>query len=382
MPLGMKRILVITLTSLACSKAAPPVRDAGAERVSSDTAPPANDGSVSLAIDFTVENCPSFDAQALTCTGRAPLTIRFVPLATATVINYSWSFGDTPIFNSETSPTHIYATPGVYSVRLVVKGVGDGPVSTPHDGFIVVESNAIGDPCDTNPQCDAGLFCLCPVGSCSTGPAHGVCAASCQAGVCGDSAVCAGLLTAAPPPGNAAAWQAPICLRECAKDADCSAGLSCRTLPPGQAGSAWIHGCFAAVPSDVGSPCRDDQGNLRNDLCVSGLCADLGANGLCSMNCGSGSCPRGSDCAVLGDGRTLCLRSCTGDFACSQDPLLSCVVPGLGDLGYQLANPGVALSYCAPTPCTMDDSSKKDPCWPTGTCVSGPGGGHCVRRSN
>jgi PKD repeat protein len=380
MRLGMKRILVITIAALACNKASQPVHDAGDERPSPDTATPSNDVPTSLAIDFSVEDCPAFDVQALTCTGRAPLAVRFVPLATSTVTQYFWNFGDATPFDSQLAPSHVYTTPGVYSVQVVASGVG-GVVTKIHVGLIVVQPNTIGDPCDTNPQCDQGLFCLCPASEpCSTGPTHGLCASSCQASPCGNTEVCANLLTATPQAGEASAWQAPICLRECAKDADCAPGLSCRTLPQGAAGSAWIHGCFGSVPADVGEPCRDSKGNLRDDLCASGLCADLGANGLCSASCGVDSCPTGSDCAVLGDGRSLCLRPCTGNFTCTKDPLLTCVVPGHGDLGYQLAspiNPNSLSSYCAPKPCVSNDA-----CLPTGSCISVTGGGHCARRSN
>jgi len=384
MRLGMKRILVITIAALACSKASVPMRDAGVERPSYDTEPPSIDSSVPLSIDFSVENCPAFDAQAFTCTGRAPLTVRFVPLATATVSQYFWDFGDSTPYGGELAPSHVYTTPGVYSVRMLATGVSGDVVSKVHSESIVVQANAVGYPCDTNAQCDQGLFCLCPTSApCATGPTHGLCAASCQAGICDNAEICAGLLTATPPMGNASAWQAPMCLHQCAKDADCAAGLFCRTLPPGPAGSAWLHGCFSNIPADVGEPCRDSEGNLRDDLCASGLCADLGANGVCSASCGVVSCPPGSDCLVFGDGRTLCLRPCT-NFACSQDPLLTCVIPNSGDLGYQLAspsNPNAASSYCAPEPCTLGDP-RGDTCLPTGTCVFANGGGHCVRRSN
>jgi PKD repeat protein len=381
MRLGMKRILVITIAALACSKASPPVRDAGTERPSFDTAAPSIDSQVSLSVDFSIENCPAFDAQVLTCTGRAPLAVRFVPLATTTVIQYFWNFGDGTSFDSELAPSHVYTTPGVYSVQVLASGGGGEVVTKAHDGFIVVQANAIGDPCDATPQCDQGLFCLCPTSApCSTGPTHGLCASSCQLlGICDDKQVCAGLLTATPPAGKASAWQAPMCLRGCTKDADCAVGLGCRTLPPGPAGSAWLHGCFTRVPVDVGEPCRDSAGNLRDDLCASGLCADLGANGLCSATCDVTSCPPGSDCAELGDGRKLCLRPCT-NFDCVQDPLLACVTPNTGDLGYQLASPSspnAASSYCAPKPCAADTE-----CLPTGSCVSATGISHCVRRSN
>lgn len=381
MLLGMKRILVITIAALACSKASPPVRDAGTERPSFDTAAPSIDSQVSLSVDFSIENCPAFDAQALTCTGRAPLAIRFVPLATAMVTQYLWNFGDATPFDSQPAPSHVYTTPGVYSVQAVASGASGDVVIKIHDDFIVVQANATGDPCDTNAQCDQGLFCLCPTSApCATGPTHGMCTSPCQAGICGDAEICAGLLTATPPAGKTSAWQAPICLRECARDADCAPGLRCRTLPPGRAVTAWLHGCFTSVPADIGEPCMDSAGNLRDDLCASGLCADLGANGLCSATCDFASCPPGSDCAVLGDGRRLCLRPCIGGFSCTQDPLLGCVIPDTGDLGYQLASPtspNAASSYCAPKPCAADTE-----CLPTGSCVSVIGISHCVRRSN
>ena len=122
MRLGMKRILVITVAALACSKADLPVHDAGTERSSSDTASPEGDAQVPLVVDFSVENCPAFDAQALTCTGKAPLSLRFVPLATTTVTQYFWDFGD-GTFAGELAPGHVYNTPGVYSVRVVATGV-------------------------------------------------------------------------------------------------------------------------------------------------------------------------------------------------------------------------------------------------------------------
>jgi PKD repeat protein len=376
----MKRILVITIAALACNKASLSVRDAGDERPSFDTATPSSDVAASLAIDFSVEDCPTFDLQTFTCTGPAPLAVRFVPLATATVTQYFWNFGDSTPFDSQPAPGHIYTTPGPYSVQVVASGVG-GVVTKIHTGLIVVQANAIGDPCDTNAQCDQGLFCLCPANApCTTGPTHGLCASSCQTSACADTDVCANLMTATPQTGKASAWQASTCLRGCTKDADCASGLLCRTLPRGPAGSDWIHGCFTNVPADIGEPCRDSKGDLRDDLCASGLCADLGANGLCSAACDDNVCPPGSDCAVLGDGRRLCLRPCTGNFACANDPLLTCVVPGHGDLGYQLAspvNPNTISSYCAPKPCVSNDA-----CLPTGACVSVTGGGHCARRSN
>jgi PKD repeat protein len=383
MHVGMKHILVITLTALACSKATQPVRDAGVDKSASDAATPQSDALVSLAVDFTVEGCPSFDAQALTCTGTVPLAVRFVPMVTTTVTQYYWDFGDAAPVSGEAAPSHTYTSAGVFSVRVVATGVNGVVESMYHPGFIVAQSNPIGAPCDYDTECDKGLFCLCSTNApCNPGPTHGLCASSCETSVCGDGEVCAGLRTATPPAGKICAWQSPLCLRACTKDADCSDGLSCRTLPPGPAGGDWIHGCFTSLPGDIGNSCVDVGGNLRNDFCASGLCADLGLDGLCSMDCTVTACPTGSDCALFGDGRQLCLRSCT-NFTCSQDPLLTCVVPGAGALGYQHvspANPNAASSYCAPPPCTADDLN--DLCLPTGSCVSAAGGSHCVKRSH
>ncbi len=286
-----------------------------------------------------------------------------------------------------TKPLPATSTPALVSTRSAwwqpARPAAWSAKATPDSSIAL--ANAIGEPCDADVQCNQGLFCLCPASApCNPGPAHGLCASSCQAGICNDTEqVCAKLRTATPPAGMATAWQAYLCLPACTVDEDCPAGLSCRTLPPGPAGSAWIHGCFANVPGDVGDPCMDSMGNLRDDLCASGLCADLGAKGMCSASCDVASCPPGSDCAVFGDGRKLCLRPCT-NFPCDQDPLLNCVQPTPGDLGYELASsttPNVASSYCAPQPCTLGDSSTAL-CLPTGTCVYQDGGSHCVRRSD
>jgi hypothetical protein len=99
------------------------------------------------------------------------------------------------------------------------------------------------------------------------------------------------------------------------------------------------------------------------------------------MNCDVASCPPGSDCAVLVDGRKLCLRPCVGNFACDQDPLLTCVVQGSENFVYQLVNPtspNAASSYCAPRPCVYDAGCFS----PTGVCSAQGAGRYCVRRLN
>ncbi len=327
----MRRVLLATLAFAACTKADVPPLDAGTDGGSPEVTPVPLDAELSLSVDFTVEDCPSFDPQAPACTGKVPLTLLFVPLATTAVTQYIWDFGDTTPFDSETTPSHTYTMPGVYTVKVLAAGAAGGVMTKIHSQFVIAAADGAGDACTSNPQCGGGLYCLCSASApCATGPALGMCASSCQTSACDSDQVCAGLLTATPPSGEAAPWQTSLCLLGCSVDADCATGLRCRTLPPGPTGSAWVRGCFTDLPGDVGDPCSDASGAHRNDLCASGFCADLGAKGLCSMDCSVASCPPGSDCGVLGDGRKLCLRPC-GPFTCSADPLLTCVVPGPGD---------------------------------------------------
>jgi hypothetical protein len=272
----------------------------------------------------------------------------------------------------------VYTLPGVYTVSLAVISADGTPAGKLHVAFVDATASSLGDPCDLNEQCAEKLFCLCsPANPCDYGPARGTCAALCQSGSCGQGQVCARLLTTPSSPTREP-WQTSLCLRSCDTDAECSGPLRCRNLPAGN--NEWVRGCFADVPADVGASCLDAAGVLRDDLCSSGICRNLGAKGLCTMACSNQSCPPGSDCAVLGDGRTLCLRACTEDSACPVDPLLACVEPGVGDLGYQLVDPTIpsaAAGHCAPRACASNVE-----CLPAGTCDGQDNGGHCVSRSN
>lgn len=337
-----------------------------------DAGLPPSDAAVPLAVDFTVQNCPAFDPTAMTCTGQVPLALRFVPLSTAPLGQYLWSFDDGSI-SREATPEHIYVTPGRYSVTIVATAVAGGVVSKSHAKLVVALPSEPGELCDRDFQCENENVCICGADlPCAAGPTRGLCAASCAGGRCGAGQVCAGLHTA-DSPVTPEPWQTDLCLPVCAANADCLPGLSCRTLPPGPSGTAWVRACFSAVPADLGEPCRDTVGRLRDDLCATGLCADLGSLGMCTMPCQKDtSCPLGSDCALLGDGRSLCLRSCAS-FACDRDPLLTCMAPNPGDLGYQLASSGTANagSYCAPKYCNDEQA-----CLGAGICQAK----HCVRR--
>jgi PKD repeat protein len=165
----------------------------------------------------------------------------------------------------------------------------------------------------------------------------------------------------------------PLCLATCAMDADCSTGLVCRPLP-GAAAGTWANVCVPPLYRPVADSCRDAQGHLDDHVCSTGLCADLGAIGLCSASCAAGAaCPTGTACATFGDGRSLCLLTCaTG--ACTHDPLLACETgAGAGLLGFTTSPPAPTATFCAPRSCTSEAD-----CAPSGTCKPLGVGAHCV----
>jgi hypothetical protein len=166
----------------------------------------------------------------------------------------------------------------------------------------------------------------------------------------------------------------PLCLATCVADGDCVAGLVCRTLPGG-ANGAWANVCVPPFYRPVADSCRDAEGQLDDHVCSTGLCADLGAIGLCSASCAAGAtCPTGTACATFGDGRSLCLLTCSTSSSCASDPLLDCETgAGGGDLGFQVFPPAPTATFCAPRACT----SAAD-CGPAGTCKPLGVGAHCV----
>jgi PKD repeat protein len=351
---------------------APP--DAAVSRRPVDAGVPVDAVTTPLAIDFTVSGCPKFEA-APRCTGRAPLTLEFVPLGTASVTNFLWDFGDGTPKSSARVAAHTYAFPGTYDVRLVGGGVA-GSAPRTRAGFVVVTANATGEACDVDQQCETGTGCVC--GSkrpCSAAFTRGLCASVCPGASCRAGEVCADLTLGAPAEGREP-WQQALCLRACRTDDDCAPGLRCRDLPSPSPPGSWARACFLGAPGPPGSACRNASGQLRSDACITGQCADLGARGLCSLDCTHATCPPGSACADFSDGRRLCLQRCTGGVACDRDPLLACVAPNAGPLGFSVAGAaGGAGTYCAPKICT-----KRDECGPAGVCRADQNGGHCVRR--
>jgi PKD repeat protein len=69
---------------------------------------------------------PIADFRAMPREGEAPLKVEFEDLSSGSLAEWSWDFGDVRSgaerVSSERNPTHIYKTPGHYTVRLRVKG--------------------------------------------------------------------------------------------------------------------------------------------------------------------------------------------------------------------------------------------------------------------
>lgn len=326
----------------ACGSAGGTLDAPAADAPRADAAPAADaaaqDGGPPLLwVDFAAVGCAHFDLAVPACRGTAPLTLRFVALAPAPVDSYVWSFGD-GASDGDASPVHTFAQPGSYAVSLAVGG-GGGTAQRERDGYVVVEAAPLGATCADGGQCATGLECVL-----------GFCARGCAQADCGAGAVCADL-------GNGAAgWQRPLCLRACAADGDCAAGLRCREL---RGTGGWVKGCFTDLLRDDGQSCVDPDGTLDDALCASGSCQDLGARGLCALPCGGQTCASYAACARMNTGESLCLARCG---SCAADPWLGCEMPGgTGDLGFQAP----AGSYCAPRRCAGGD------CGPDGLCQGG-----------
>jgi PKD repeat protein/DMSO/TMAO reductase YedYZ molybdopterin-dependent catalytic subunit len=56
-------------------------------------------------------------------TGIVPLTVGFTDASTGSIISYLWTFGDGST-STEQNPSHEYTTPGTYTVKLKVTGLG------------------------------------------------------------------------------------------------------------------------------------------------------------------------------------------------------------------------------------------------------------------
>jgi PKD repeat protein len=296
-------------------------------------------------------------------------------------MRFTWTFGDGTPLATDRAPLHTYLLPGSYEVDLV--GAFGGANTVASKAVVDVKARDVGQPCDLDLQCAGGLRCACAPGTgCSPAFLRGLCSTPCDSVAC-DLGVCAALALAPAPAADGGPAVLPWCVEGCQTSADCAPGFRCETLAAaGVAGpGTWTRGCLPiGALGDIGATCRDATGALADTACATGSCIDLGALGTCSATCdGDRTCPDKTACALMPDGRRLCLVDCNAPGAsCARDPLLACVAPmnatppsaDGGATGFR-ADGGAGASYCAPKPCASDTD-----CAPAGLC--GPGA-QCVR---
>ncbi|NLX75710.1 MAG: PKD domain-containing protein, partial [Synergistaceae bacterium] len=92
---------------------------------------------------ITVYDPAQAEFSATPLTGVAPLEVVFTNLSSGDYDSFTWDFGDGGN-SSLQNPTHIYAEPGVYTVKLSVSGLGGTDVET-KTGYITVYDPAQAD---------------------------------------------------------------------------------------------------------------------------------------------------------------------------------------------------------------------------------------------
>ena len=83
-----------------------------------------------------VASVPTADFSAAPVSGAAPLAVTFSDLSTGSPTAWSWSFGDGATSTLQ-NPSHSYATPGVYDVRLTASNTA-GPNAKTRVGYVSV----------------------------------------------------------------------------------------------------------------------------------------------------------------------------------------------------------------------------------------------------
>ena len=142
---------------------------------------------------------------------------------------------------------------------------------------------------------------------------------------------------------------------------------SCTTLASAGPAAAdrWVGACVpAGALAELGAPCRNANGDLDGESCGTGVCADLGALGVCSAACdGNQPLPRQCDLRHAGAWAQWCLTDCATAGACLRDPLLACAAPNSSAAGggFQ-ADAAAGLSFWRTKACASDAA-----CGPSGT---------------
>jgi PKD repeat protein len=97
---------------------------------------------ISLAFGFgiSVSAAPVADFAGTPTSGISPLTVNFTDLSTGVVTSWSWDFDNDSVEDSTAqNPSHIYSTPGIYSVSLTVTDIDGSATETKIDYITVTE---------------------------------------------------------------------------------------------------------------------------------------------------------------------------------------------------------------------------------------------------
>ena len=111
------------------------------------------EGAFSSEVSFVVPYAPAPDFSAAPANGIAPLNVTFTNTTTGTVTTWAWDFGDGSASTIK-SPSHSYAAPGSYTVKLTAAGPGGSntkiatikadPMPLPGANFVAKPSSGIG----------------------------------------------------------------------------------------------------------------------------------------------------------------------------------------------------------------------------------------------
>jgi PKD repeat protein/formylglycine-generating enzyme required for sulfatase activity len=105
-----------------------------------------------------------FSAQTLT--GDSPLQVQFTDESTGPVTSWSWDFGDGST-SGQRHPAHVYEAPGLYTVSLTVRGLGQ-PSTLRRQDYLLVGPFA---PVDLDTDGDVDADDLGSFQACARGPA-------------------------------------------------------------------------------------------------------------------------------------------------------------------------------------------------------------------
>lgn len=188
----------------------------------------------------------------------------------------------------------------------------------------------LGEQCQQNGDCESGLCSEFGNGRYCTQP----CTTSCPVGfLCSQSG------------------DQQRCEKSCLQDSDCRDGYQCLSrrcqIPPNTA------------DRPIGSACS------RDSHCLSGTCLrdnGLFAWGYCSLDCNKASCPEGSLCVELTEGK-VCLRTCSPGKGCSRRENFCFALP------LQEAQSGKPLACSDKQPCPTSPMSSQ--------CLTSPTGRFC-----